>query len=133
MLKGLFFTPLQEKREFKKYGENFKFVEFNEETGLYLYKRDSGWEVFKPLKRKQPDGSMVEIYPTEEDFGVYGLCFSSEEWARLCLKLGFEKWAEWKTEWRKTKMKERREAKLREMVEMAAMAKKNRQYSEILP
>lgn len=105
-MKKIFYTPIEEKDEFGKYGDTFKFVTKNENTGLYLYQRtgkDNGWEVIKPKRVTQPDGTEVYVYPSAEDFGQYGLCFNSKEWAYKCLELGFEGWREWKAKWREEK------------------------------
>ena len=79
-------TPIQEKKEFTFDGSTLKFVEYNPETNTYLYSRwfgknspgygrQMGWEVVKPVKRKQPDGTIVECYPNSEQFGTHGLFF----------------------------------------------------------
>ena len=34
--------------------------------------KDMGYEVVKGVKRMNPDGSIVYVYPVDEQFGVYG-------------------------------------------------------------
>lgn len=91
----IFRTPIQELKEFRKYGETFRFVDYNEEQNTYLYERvdDDGkvvcYEVVSPSKAKNPDGGIIEVYPSENMFG-YGraICTRSRERAVNYLKNG---------------------------------------------
>ena len=95
-------TPISEKKEFTKWGELFTQVDYNPETGLYLYSRSkpnkdeeikvSSWEVVKGKPHKNPDGSTILAYPGTNDWGKWGKSFKLEPNARLCFNLGFEKW-----------------------------------------
>ena len=76
-------TSIKDKKEFTFDGSLLRFEAYNPDTNKYLYSRwfgkDSpgygrqmGWEVVIPVKRKQPDGSIIECYPSSEQFGRYG-------------------------------------------------------------
>lgn len=74
---------ISELKEFVEQGTRLVQVEYNETTGRYLYERYHinsptlgnrlmGYEVVKPPKRKNPDGSVVNTYPSSSQFGSYG-------------------------------------------------------------
>lgn len=76
-------TSIKDKKEFTFDGSKLKFEAYNPTTNKYLYSRwfgenspgygrQMGWEVVIPVKYKQPDGSIVECYPSSERFGKYG-------------------------------------------------------------
>lgn len=79
----VFRTDISEKKEFKYVGDTIKQCEYNEQTGLYLYERYLpngrllGYEMVKPVKYKNPDGSIVGSYPSSEQFGRYGWFYSA--------------------------------------------------------
>ena len=71
---------IDEKKEFNLEGDTFKFVKKNEKDNIYLYARYHNgylhaYEVVKPVKAKQPDGSLVFVYPSSSQFGIYGFFF----------------------------------------------------------
>lgn len=79
----IFAKDISELKEFVEQGTRLVQVEYNETTGRYLYERYyinsstlgnrlMGYEVVKPLKRKNPDGSTVYTYPSTSQFGKYG-------------------------------------------------------------
>lgn len=76
-----FYTPIQERKEFAFEGDTLRFKTKNEETNYYLYERFNengtlvGYEVVKPVRIKQPDGTEADIYPATERFGKYGWSF----------------------------------------------------------
>lgn len=74
---------ISELKEFNEHGTRLVQSGYNEQTGRYLYKRyyiDSptlgnrlmGYEIIKPCKRKNPDGTVVYTYPSNSQFGSYG-------------------------------------------------------------
>lgn len=76
----IFVKDISELKEFSHDGTLLKFQEITEE-GWYIYQRYfndgrlMGFEVVRPKKRKNPDGSIVRIYPSTTQFGSYGLYF----------------------------------------------------------
>lgn len=79
----IFSTPIEEKKEFTFDGDTLKQCEHNTTTGLWLYERYykdgrlKGYEVVMGVKTKQPDGTIVEVYPSSEQFGTKGLYYPS--------------------------------------------------------
>lgn len=70
-------TPIQEQKVFTFNGDTLKQCEHNEATGLWLYERYTngrlmGYELVKGVKTKQPNGEVVQVYPSSERFGTYG-------------------------------------------------------------
>lgn len=71
---------ISEKKEFKFYGDTLKFKEIFP-NGIYLYERfnwkgyPNGYELVRPVPKKNPDGNIVQTYPSSEEFGMYGLFF----------------------------------------------------------
>ena len=79
----IFSTDIKDKKEFTFDGSKLKFVKYNPKTNRYLYERffsedgvgqgrRMGWEIVIPVKKKQPDGTYVETYPSSEQFGKKG-------------------------------------------------------------
>ena len=77
------YKDISELKEFVEQGTRLVQVEYNETSGRYLYERYyikspslgnrlMGYEVVKPIKTKNPDGSIVYIYPPTSKFGSYG-------------------------------------------------------------
>lgn len=73
-------TDIKDKKEFTFQGD--KLVQYKSYgDGWWLYKRYNhysnfnfmGWELVKGVRRKQPNGEIVYIYPSSEQFGTYGL------------------------------------------------------------
>lgn len=82
-MKEIFYTDIKDKKEFGFDGTRLVQVDYNPHTGRYLYKRFygkdygvegklMGYEVVKPKKVKNPDGTEVQVYPGTNDFGHYG-------------------------------------------------------------
>ena len=45
-----------------------------------------GYEIVKPVKKKNPDGNIVYTYPSSEEFGRYGWFYIGEDkklWERM--------------------------------------------------
>ena len=72
---------ISEKMSFRRAGCDYKNIVFNEEHHCGIWKmsketdgvvKDMGYEVVKGVKRMNPDGSIVYVYPVDEQFGVYG-------------------------------------------------------------
>lgn len=67
-----------EMKTFEKYGDTFKQMRNNSETGWWLYERTNNetgrqhYEVVRGVKRKNPDGTTVYAYPSSEMWGTYG-------------------------------------------------------------
>lgn len=80
-MKEIYATPINERKEFTFDGDTLRQREHNETTGLWLYERYNnkgrlvGYELVKGKNRKQPNGEVVQIYPSSEDFGRYGWAF----------------------------------------------------------
>lgn len=72
-----FSTDISQKKEFSFQGDTLVFDEYVPEYGKYIYKRFNprgvlvGWEIVKPVKHTNPDGSIVNTYPSTEQFGKY--------------------------------------------------------------
>ena len=86
-MKEIYSTDISELPTFEKYGETFTLIERNEENNTYLYKRTNketgkvSYEVIKPIKRKNPDGTTVYCYPSESSFG-YGVALYTPIFAK---------------------------------------------------
>lgn len=59
-------------KEFTKFGDTFRQIRNNPETGWWLYDRGRSYEVVRGKKYTNPDGNVVYRYPCDEDFGLYG-------------------------------------------------------------
>lgn len=77
----LFATDIREKKEFIFQGDLLKFSEYYPQSNRYLYERyfnrDGKWvlygyEVVIPVKHRNPDGTISEVYPSSEKFGTHG-------------------------------------------------------------
>lgn len=91
----IFGKPISELKRFTKFGDEFTFMEHNPEKNTYLYKRvniDTGfvcYEVVIPRRMRNPDGSIVYVYPGAENFGFgRGICTRSLERAEKYLENG---------------------------------------------
>lgn len=79
-MKEIFATDIKDKKEFKFEGDTLKFEEILP-NGFWWYKRfnikgtHNGNEIVIPVNRKQPDGTIVQVYPSTEMFGRYGWYF----------------------------------------------------------
>lgn len=86
-MKEIFRTDISQKKEFKFEGDTLKQKEcVDEEKRIYVYERYNhkgrlyGYEIVKGVKAKQPNGEIVYIYPSSEQFVRYGY-FISAQWA----------------------------------------------------
>lgn len=91
----IFGRSIDDMKTFSKYGDDFTFIKKNEEMNTCLYKRvniETGlvyYEVVVPKKSKNPDGSIVYVYPGAESFGFgRGICTRSLEKAEKYLENG---------------------------------------------
>lgn len=91
----IFRTSIDDMAHFFKCGDEFTFIKKNEKKNAYLYKRvnlETGivyYEVVIPVKTKNPDGSIVYVYPSAESFGFgRGVCTRSLEKAERYLENG---------------------------------------------
>lgn len=77
------YKDITEELEFIEQGTRLVQKEYNEKSGRYLYERYyinsprlgnrlMGYEVVKPIRKKNSDGSIVHIYPSTSYFGTYG-------------------------------------------------------------
>ena len=83
---GSFFRKdISERKEFVCEGTTLKQLGYDESTGKYIYGRYHlkdcrkewvgklmGYEIVKPVRYKNPDGTIVGVYPSNEQFGKYG-------------------------------------------------------------
>ena len=74
-------TDISEKMTFRRVGYDYQNIVFDKEHHCGIWKvsmeidgvvQDMGYEVIKGIKRKNPDGSIVYVYPSDEQFGVNG-------------------------------------------------------------
>lgn len=71
-------TDIRDKRTFKRIGHTYTMIAADEENHIYLFKMTKPgisydmYEIVKGVKAKQPDGTTVYKYPSDEQFGVYG-------------------------------------------------------------
>lgn len=71
----IFGTDISEKKEFDRIGIHYKQVYADDINHIYLYQmdnRENAYELVKGKKRKNPDGNIVYVYPSDEDFGTLG-------------------------------------------------------------
>lgn len=76
----IYLKDVKEQDKFEKFGEEFTKIFGNDEKHIYVFKRvketelgnKTNYEVIKGVKFKNPDGSIVYIYPKSQQFGVYG-------------------------------------------------------------
>ena len=92
---SIFRTSIDDMTRFFKYGDEFKFIKKNAKKNTYLYKRVNletnvvYYEVIVPVKTKNPDGSIVYVYPSAESFAFgRGVCTRSLEKAEKYLENG---------------------------------------------
>ena len=82
---NIYRTPIEERKEFKFEDDILKMLKEYPDH-WYIYERyhritesDNyhlvGYELIKAKKAKQPDGKIIYIYPSSEDFGRYGWYF----------------------------------------------------------
>lgn len=78
---------IKDLKEFNKYGDTFKQIRNNPETGWWLYERTNNefghqhYEVVKGIKHTNPDGKIVYVYPSDRDWGTYGYTICKCSWA----------------------------------------------------
>ena len=74
-------TDISEKMEFRRAGYDYKNVVFDAAHHCGIWKmtkvidgkvEDMGYEVVRGVKKINPDDSIVYVYPSDEQFGVYG-------------------------------------------------------------
>lgn len=91
----IFKTDINEKKEFTRLGWRYTQVLADKVNHVYLYEmrrpgqRYPRYELVKGNKTKNPDGSVVYTYPSDEDFGTSGwhICGSPESVAeKVCDK-----------------------------------------------
>ena len=95
-MKQIFNIDISERKTFKMFGELFILIAHNIEHNTYLYKRiklskngygrTTGYEIVKPIKRKNPDGTIVYVYPSSEQFG-YGRALYTPKFERALIYL----------------------------------------------
>ena len=86
-MKEIYATDISEKKEFTKYGDTFRQVRNNPETGWWLYERTSKfgvkhYEVVKGKPKINPNGEKVFVYPSDSDWGIYGYTIPECWWAQ---------------------------------------------------
>lgn len=73
----IFAKDIEERLEFDRCGYHYVNICLDKEkkAGIWELRRDNkcyGFEVVKGKKHKNPDGSVVYAYPSDESFGKYG-------------------------------------------------------------
>lgn len=91
-MKEIFSTDIKDKKEFTRIGYRYTQVKAYDEHHIYLYRMERmekplpyyQYELVKGVKRKNPDGNIVYVYPTDEQFGQYGwyICGGLEKCSR---------------------------------------------------
>lgn len=82
-MKQIFKTDISQKTDFVFQDTRLIQKYYDSESGCYLYERYHinsptlgnrlmGYEIVKPVKHKNPDGATVYVYPSSEQFGLYG-------------------------------------------------------------
>ena len=78
-------TDISKKIEFDRIGYHYTRVWFDEVNHIGVYKMIGmnpyeQYEVVKGVKRQNPDGTTVYVYPSDEMFGTYGyyVCGTAE-------------------------------------------------------
>lgn len=85
-MRQIFNTDISQKTDFVFQDTRLIQKYYDSESGCYLYERYyinsptlgnrlMGYEIVKPIKRKNPDGTTVYVYPSSEQFGRYGWFF----------------------------------------------------------
>lgn len=78
MMEKIFRTDISEKKEFDRIGYHYTQILADDEKHVYLYKLSKPgikylqFELVKGKRYQNPDGEIVYIYPSDEDFGTYG-------------------------------------------------------------
>ena len=75
-MEKIYYKSIEEINSFTKYGDTFTKVFGNDEKHIYVFKRGIDYEVVQGVKHKNPDGNIVYVYPSNEQFGVYGYYIS---------------------------------------------------------
>lgn len=83
-----FRKDISDKKEFDRNGYHYTQILADDEKKVYLYemtpieweKKYDQYELVKGKRYKNPDGEIVYIYPSDEDFGTYGwyICGTTE-------------------------------------------------------
>lgn len=68
---------IKDKTHFRRIGYDYYRVYFDATRHIAVYEmskdgKHKGYEVIKGKKHKNPDGTIVFVYPSDEDFGIYG-------------------------------------------------------------
>lgn len=80
-IRNVLTKDISEKMEFSRVGYDYKNIVFDADHHCGIWKmtknvggifKDMGYEVVKGHKYKNPDGSIVYRYPSDEKFGVNG-------------------------------------------------------------
>lgn len=81
----VFRTDIRDKKEFSLEGDTLKQKYcYDEEKQIWVYERYNhngrlyGYELVKGIKHKNPDGSLIYLYPSSEKFGDYGYFISAQ-------------------------------------------------------
>lgn len=79
--KRIGFRDISQKMTFRRAGYDYENIVYDplHHCGIWKMTRvidgkveDMGYEVVKGVKRVNPDGGIVYIYPSDEQFGMYG-------------------------------------------------------------
>lgn len=73
-------TPIDDLRAFTKWNDTFTRIAYNPKTDVFIFKRtnkDGMVTCFEVVKPRLRNG--VRCYPSSDDFGTYGFCFSTSK------------------------------------------------------
>lgn len=82
---NIYRIDISEKKEFTFDGDTLKQKYcYDEDKHIYVYERYNhrgrlfGYELVRGVRHKNPDGSIVYLYPCSEQFGTYGYFISAQ-------------------------------------------------------
>jgi len=88
-MKKIFNKEIKEKDTFNRIGYRYDKVYADDEKHIYVFKMTNidpnrvittpKYELVVGKKRKNPDGAIVYVYPSDEDFGKYGWFITGKE------------------------------------------------------
>lgn len=85
-MKKIVGRDISELKEFTKYGDTFKQIRNNPETGWWLYERETHYEVVKGKRYINPTGEVVYLYPSDCDWGNLGYTIPKCWWAEKVIE-----------------------------------------------
>ena len=77
---GIKRIPIDDLCAFTKWNDTFTRIAYNPETDVFIFRRtnkDGEVTCFEIVKPRLRDG--IRCYPSSDDFGIYGFCFSTSK------------------------------------------------------